>query len=149
MRRSENMSRIKSSDTSIEVSLRKALWHRGHRYRKNCKDITGKPDICFKGKKIAVFCDSEFWHGKYFKEGIYIPKSNKDYWIPKLKRNIERDEEVNLALRKNGWTVLRFWQKDIEKNMEACIAEIELALKNNIQQYEIFQQLCSKPEVKL
>lgn len=128
--RSENMSRIRSTETSIEIKLRKALWHRGHRYQKNCKKIMGKPDICFKGKKVAVFCDSEFWHGKYLMEEKYIPKSNKDYWIPKIKRNIERDKEVSSELEKGGWTVLRFWQKEIEKDLETCISRIEEILKS-------------------
>lgn len=126
--RSENMRRIKSKDTSIEIKLRKALWAKGYRYRKNCKDIRGKPDICFKGGKIAIFCDSEFWHGKYLQEKKYIPKTNKDYWIPKIERNIERDKEVTEYLTKEGWIVLRFWQKDIEKNIKFCIEEIEKVL---------------------
>ncbi|MCZ2845961.1 MAG: very short patch repair endonuclease [Candidatus Bathyarchaeota archaeon] len=130
--RSENMRRIKSKDTSIEVKLRKELWHRGHRYRKNCKKIFGKPDICFIGKKIAIFCDSEFWHGKYLSEGKYIPKTNAEYWIPKITRNIERDKEVNTALKKDGWIVLRFWQKEIEKDMENCILKIEKILSKKI-----------------
>lgn len=125
MTRSENMRRIKSKDTSIEVRLRKELWARGYRYRKNCKDVTGKPDICFKGKRIAVFCDSEFWHGKYLAEGRYIPKTNKEYWIPKIERNMQRDKEVSQALSEEGWIVLRFWQKEIEKNLDECISKIE------------------------
>lgn len=125
MSRSENMRRIKSKDTAIEVKLRKELWHRGYRYQKNCKKIFGKPDICFKGKKIAIFCDSEFWHGKYLTEGKYIPKTNAEYWIPKIKRNIERDKEVDDALEKQGWVVLRFWQKEIEKDIETCLATVE------------------------
>ncbi len=131
MSRSENMRRIRSNETSIEIKLRKALWHRGHRYQKNCKGIVGKPDICFKGYKIAIFCDSEFWHGKYLLEGKYIPKSNQEYWIPKIKRNIERDREVNNTLQESGWQVMRFWQKEIEKNLEDCIQKIEDILHNN------------------
>ncbi len=125
MSRSENMRRIRSKDTSIEIKLRKALWHRGWRYQKNCKGILGKPDICFKGKKIAIFCDSEFWHGKYLTEGKYIPKTNAEYWIPKITRNIERDKEVNITLKEQGWIVLRFWQKEIEKDIETCLATVE------------------------
>lgn len=132
--RSENMRRIKSKDTSIEVKLRKELWARGYRYQKNCKGVTGKPDICFKGKRVAVFCDSEFWHGKYLQEGKYIPKTNKEYWIPKIERNIERDNEVNTKLKDEGWIILRFWQKDIEKNIEACIAQIETVLNSALLQ---------------
>ena len=121
MTRSENMKRIKSKDTSIEIILRKALWKKGYRYRKNCKDVVGKPDLCFKGKKLAVFCDSEFWHGKYLLEGKYVPKTNRKFWIEKLKRNIERDKTVNLKLKENGWTVLRFWESDIRKNTDLCV----------------------------
>ena len=122
--RSENMRRIKSRDTSIEIMLRKALWKKGYRYRKNCKDIPGKPDICFKKKKIAVFCDSEFWHGKYYLEGKYIPKTNTEFWIKKLEKNIERDKNVNNILNKEGWTVLRFWENDIRNNIEKCVEKI-------------------------
>ena len=127
MSRSENMSRIKSKNTKIEILLRKELWHRGISYRINCKDIFGKPDICFRKKKIAVFCDSEFWHGKDFLEGR-IPKSNQDYWIPKITRNIERDKEVTEKLQIEGWTVLRFWGKEILKNTSECAGMIEYYL---------------------
>ncbi|WP_457748296.1 very short patch repair endonuclease [Sulfurimonas sp.] len=126
--RPENMRRIKSKDTSIEVMLRKELWKRGFRYRKNPKDVFGKPDIVFKGKKVAIFADSEFWHGKYLTEGKYIPKTNTEYWIKKITRNIERDKEVVKYLESQGWTVLRFWEKDIRKNIERCINTIEQAL---------------------
>ncbi|MDD3602349.1 MAG: very short patch repair endonuclease [Sulfurovum sp.] len=126
--RTENMRRIKSKDTSIEIKLRKELWAKGYRYRKNCKDITGKPDICFKGKRLVIFCDSEFWHGKYLQEKKYIPKTNKEYWLPKIERNIKRDKEVNMKLKNEGWKVLRFWQKDIEKNINFCIEEIKKVL---------------------
>ena len=123
------MKRIKSKDTSIEILLRKALWKKGYRYRKNCKDITGKPDICFKGKKIAIFCDSEFWHGKYFLEGKYIPKTNRKFWTEKLQKNIERDKIVNQKLKEESWIVLRFWEEDIRKNLDKCIKEFEAAYK--------------------
>jgi len=123
MSRSENMSRIKSKNTRIEMLLRKELWQRGIRYRVNCKDIFGKPDICFRKKKIAVFCDSEFWHGKDFLEGK-IPKSNQEYWIPKIMRNIERDKTVTENLQSDGWTVIRFWGKEIIKNTVQCADEV-------------------------
>jgi len=125
MTRSENMKRIKSKDTSIEIILRKVLWKKGYRYRKNCKDVIGKPDLCFKGKKLAVFCDSEFWHGKYLMEGKYIPKTNRKFWIEKLEKNIERDKTVNIKLKENGWTVLRFWESDIRKNTDKCVEIFE------------------------
>lgn len=131
MTRSENMSRIRSKNTSIEILLRKELWSRGIRYRINCKNVFGRPDICFKGKKIAVFCDSEFWHGKDFMNGK-IPKSNQEYWIPKIERNIKRDKEVNKQLETEGWTVIRFWGKEIQKETSVCADIIEQALKLNL-----------------
>jgi len=123
------MRRIKSKDTSIEILLRKELWKRGLRYRKNAKDVFGKPDIVFKGKKLAVFADSEFWHGKYLMEGKYIPKTNTEYWVRKITRNIERDKEVDNLLEEEGWTVLRFWESDIKKSTEKCTDTIEDTLK--------------------
>lgn len=129
MTRSENMSRIRGKDTSIEIKLRKALWSRGIRYRKNCKDIFGKPDICFKTKKVAVFCDSEFWHGKIYLEENKVPKTNTEYWIKKLERNIARDIAVKEKLQADGWTVLRFWEKDIKKNIDECITQIQNVLQ--------------------
>ena len=91
---SYTMSRIRGKDTSIEVKLRKALYEKGCRYRCNSKYIFGHPDISFKGVKVVVFCDSEFWHGKDFEENEKKILSNREYWIPKIKRNIERDNEV-------------------------------------------------------
>ncbi len=122
--RSENMRRIKAKDTKIERLLAKAMWNAGLRYRKNCKDIFGKPDFCFKSKKIAIFCDSEFWHGKKFLEGEKF-KTNSDFWEEKIKRNIERDKEVNERLESEGWTVIRFWGKEIEKKVNICLYEIK------------------------
>ena len=126
--RSDNMSRIKGKNTSIELALRKALWKIGLRYRINCNDVYGCPDICFKKEKVAVFCDSEFWHGKYFMEGRYIPKSNTEFWVRKFKSNIERDKKVNHKLSEEGWKVLRFWGKDIEKKTDLCVEKILAAL---------------------
>ena len=125
------MRRIKSKDTSIEILLRKELWKRGFRYRKNAKDVFGKPDIVFKGKKLAIFADSEFWHGKYLLEGKYIPKTNTEFWINKITRNIERDKEVNQKLKDDGWTVLRFWESDIRKKLSECIELIEKTLNRH------------------
>lgn len=120
------MSKVKSENTSIELLLRKELWHRGLRYRKNYQSIIGKPDIVFLKKKIAVFCDSEFWHGKHYLEGK-LPKSNKKYWEEKFKRNIKRDKIVNQTLANMNWIVLRFWEKDIKNNVKICADIIEKA----------------------
>ena len=127
--RSENMRRIKSKNTSIEVLLRKELWKRGLRYRINSKDVFGKPDIVFKSKRLAIFADSEFWHGKQLLEGKYIPKTNTDFWVKKISRNIERDAEVNATLKEEGWFILRFWEEDIRKNVSECVDLIEKTLQ--------------------
>lgn len=126
---SYNMSRIKSKDTAIEILLRRELWRRGLRYQKNSKKVFGKPDIVFLSKKIAVFCDSEFWHGFDWQNKKRDFRKNRDFWIPKIERNIRRDGEVNRLLREDGWLVLRYWGKDIKKNVTACADEIERAWK--------------------
>ncbi|NPA66981.1 MAG: very short patch repair endonuclease [Chlorobi bacterium] len=123
--RRKNMQAVKSKGSKIEVTLGKALWERGYRYRKNVKNIFGKPDFVFGKYKIAIFCDSEFWHGKDWQTKKHEIKSNKDFWIKKIERNIERDKEVNEKLKNDGWTVLRFWGRDIIKNTDECIRKIE------------------------
>ncbi len=123
--RKRNMQAVKSAGTKIEIILGKALWKKGFRYRKNVKKVFGKPDFVFNKYKIAVFCDSEFWHGKDWETKKYEIKTNRDFWYKKIERNIERDEEVNLKLKKEGWVVLRFWGKEILKNTENCVKKIE------------------------
>lgn len=127
--RHKNMVAVKNKDSNIELVLRKILWDNGYRYRKNYSKVYGKPDIVFIGKKVAVFCDSEFWHGYSWKENKDKIHSNKDFWIKKIERNMERDEEVNKKLENEGWTVLRFWGKEILKNPEACFQEIVSVLE--------------------
>ena len=117
---SYNMQQVKNKDSKIEVLLRKELWSRGLRYRKNVNRIFGKPDIVFIGKKIAVFCDSEFWHGYNWEERKKDFKSHQEFWIPKIERNMERDAEVTDKLESEGWTVIRFWGNEIKKNASAC-----------------------------
>ena len=121
---SYTMSRIRGKDTSIEVKLRKALYEKGCRYRCNSKYMFGHPDISFKGVKVVVFCDSEFWHGKDFEENEKKILSNREYWIPKIKRNIERDNEVNEKLTQEGYLIYRFWGGEIEKNLDKCVTKI-------------------------
>lgn len=125
---SDNMRRVKNKDSEIELLLRKELWSRGLRYRKNVTSVFGKPDIAFIGKKIAVFCDSEFWHGYNWEERKLDFKSHQDFWIPKIERNMARDREVNETLREQGWLVLRFWGKEIKKDPSACADRVLKAL---------------------
>lgn len=124
-----NMASIKSKDSKIEIVLRKELWKRGLRYRKNVNNITGKPDIAFIGKKIAVFCDSEFWHGYNWNQRKKDFKSNQNFWIPKIERNMQRDIEVTSKLSEAGWIVLRFWGNDILKHTKECADLIERAVR--------------------
>lgn len=122
-----NMQRVKNKDSQIELILRKALWNKGFRYRKNVKSVYGHPDIVFIGRKIAIFCDSEFWHGYDWETRKNDFKVRQDFWIPKIERNIERDKEVNAKLQKDGWTVLRFWGNEIKNNLDSCILAVEMA----------------------
>ncbi|HAP21870.1 MAG TPA: very short patch repair endonuclease [Lachnospiraceae bacterium] len=138
--RHKNMQNIKSADTSIEIQLRKALWHRGYRYRKNMKSLPGKPDIVLTRHKIVIFCDGEFFHGKDWYE-VLRPRlrkgNNSEFWEKKITRNMERDREVDQKLLYLGWTVIRFWGEEILKNPEGCVRVIEEA---------IFEKKMQEPE---
>lgn len=129
--RTKNMKAIKNKGSKIEIMLQKELWHRGLRYRKNAANVYGKPDIVFIGKKVAVFCDSEFFHGYDWENKRNEIKSNRDFWLPKIERNIQRDIEVTEKLKSEGWTVIRFWGKDIKNNLKECADIIENALVKN------------------
>jgi DNA mismatch endonuclease (patch repair protein) len=119
------MSHIRSNNTSIEVLLRKALWHEGIRYRKNVKSLPGKPDIAITKYKIAIFCDGEFWHGKNWETRKNTIISNREYWLPKIERNIMRDNKNDKELENMGWVVFRFWGNEINKNLVDCVNEIK------------------------
>lgn len=125
-----NMRSNKSKDTKPELTLRKELWHRGLRYRKNVKTLEGKPDIVFLRAQIAIFVDGRMWHGYDWEHQKKDFKSHQDYWIPKIERNMERDYSVTQELVEQGWLVLRFWDFEIEKNVVKCADKIELAYKN-------------------
>ena len=124
---SRNMSKIHSKDTSIELILRKALWHKGYRYRKNLKSLPGSPDIVLTKYKIAIFCDSEFFHGKdWDKLKTRLEKGqHPEYWLKKITRNMARDAENNEKLVSLGWTVLHFWGQDILRHLDVCLKTIE------------------------
>jgi len=122
--RSKNMRAIKSTATKAEITLAKALWSLGYRYRKNNKTVFGKPDLTFKKLKIAIFVDSEFFHGKDW-ETRKKPPTNAKFWIKKIERNMQRDIEVNTYLESQNWKVLRFWSNDIKNSLTKCIAVIE------------------------
>ena len=119
------MQRIRSKDTKAEILLRKALWHKGIRYRKNYAKLPGKPDIVITKHRIAIFVDGDFWHARGHEEqpGEQIT-TNKIFWAAKLKQNVERDRYINELLLEQGWLVLRFWESDVKKNMGKCVDEV-------------------------
>lgn len=126
----------KSKDTKPELLLRSELWKRGLRYRKNYKKLVGKPDIVFVGKKIAIFVDGKMWHGYDWENQKNDFKSHREFWIPKIERNIERDKEVTEQLHSDGWTVLRFWDFDIRKNLSTCVNKILDSYYGDCKEYE-------------
>lgn len=128
--RRRNMQAIRSKDTTIELLLRKALWERGVRYRKNYKKLIGKPDIAITKYRIAVFCDSDYWYGYDWENRNQRIKSNRDYWVPKIERNMKRDQEVTERLQHEGWIVLRFWEWQIRKKLSECVENILQAIES-------------------
>lgn len=130
-KRSEIMSTVKSKDTKIEIVFRKALWQKGVKYRKNSPKYFGKPDLVLKKYKIVIFIDSCFWHG--CKKHCRIPSTRKNYWENKIKRNKERDKEVNKYYKTKGWILFRFWEHEILKSLDKTIESILIKInsKNN------------------
>lgn len=120
-KRSKIMRKIKSKNTKPEIKFRKKLWAKGIRYRINDKRYPGKPDIVIPKHKIAIFIDGEFWHGYNWKEKREKIKSHRDYWIPKIEKNIKRDKKYTKELKTMGWTVVRFWENEIKKGIDSCI----------------------------
>lgn len=121
---SYRMSRIRSTETGIEVILRHAIFAIGLRYRKNYRQAPGRPDIAFVGIKLAVFCDSSFWHGRDMRSLEKRLRTNKTFWLDKINCNIARDRRVDQALKEDGWKVLRFWDEDIEHRLDRCVKQI-------------------------
>lgn len=128
--RSKIMSKIRGRDTQPELAFRKALWHAGYRYRIDYGKLIGKPDIALKKHKTLIFIDGEFWHGKDWEKRKEKIKSNRGFWIPKIERNIQRDREVNQALADMGYTVFRFWETEIKKDLEGCLELVLGHLRN-------------------
>ena len=122
--RSAIMGKIRGKDTKIEIKLRKALWHRGIRYRKNYKALPGSPDIALTKYHIAIFCDSDFWHGYQWDAKKCKIKSNRAYWLQKIEQNIERDKDYDEQLIHMGWLPMHFWEHQINKDLDGCVEEI-------------------------
>ncbi|WP_431126810.1 very short patch repair endonuclease [Flagellimonas flava] len=127
--RSKIMGKIRGRNTKPELAFRKALWTAGYRYRIDYKKLIGKPDIVLKKYRTAIFIDGEFWHGHNWEERKHKIKTNKEFWIPKIERNIQRDQEVNEALAEMGYTVFRFWESEIKKELHRCLDEVIVWLK--------------------
>jgi len=122
--RSEIMRKIKGKDTTPEKILRKMLWKYGYRYRKNVSNLPGKPDIVFVKKRVVIFVDGEFWHGYNWEEKKKRISNNKEYWIKKIERNMERDRKNVEKLQNMGFYVIRFWEHEIKKDLDTCIKKI-------------------------
>lgn len=127
--RSYNMSKIKGKNTKPELMLRKALWREGIRFRIHVKDLPGKPDIALKKYKLAIFVDGEFWHGKDWEQGKNAPKSNKEFWVAKIERNMQLDRIYRENLEEKGYVVFRFWTGDIRRNLSECVKQILLYIE--------------------
>ncbi len=124
--RSYCMSRIKGKDTGPETLVRSALHKRGFRFRKHLKELPGKPDVVFTKSKVAVFVDGDFWHGYRFTTWEH---KVADFWKTKISKNRERDAENHSLLRQMGWTVIRLWQHDLERDFEDSIERIVAAVR--------------------
>lgn len=122
--RSKIMGKIRGKNTKPELAFRKALYKAGYRYRIDYKKLIGKPDIVLKKYKTVIFIDGEYWHGYNWEERKQKIKTNKEFWVPKIERNIQRDQEVNRELEKMGYTVFRFWETSIKKELNVCLEKV-------------------------
>ena len=130
--RSYNMSRIRSKGTKPEKLLNKALWQAGIRYKTPKKPLPGKPDISLKKYKLVIFVDGAFWHGYDWENRKHSIKSNREFWIAKIERNMQRDQEVNSFYQSKGWTVLRFWDFEVKRELGIVLNSILEILNDDI-----------------
>jgi DNA mismatch endonuclease, patch repair protein len=119
------MRRVKSTDSAAEVLLRRELHRRGFRFRLHARDLPGKPDLVFRSRRVVVFIDGDFWHGRqWITRGLPSLSaqfhSNRSYWVTKISRTVQRDRHVNAELERLGWTVIRVWESDILRNPAVC-----------------------------
>lgn len=121
---SHNMSRVRSSGSVIERRLGKAMWAAGIRYRKQYRGVPGRPDFAIVWARVAIFCDSSFWHGRHWPVAADNIRSNRDFWIPKIERNISRDKQINALLARMGWRRVRFWDNQILTATNRCVERV-------------------------
>ena len=119
------MSHVRNKGTDIEAMLCRELTDRGLIFETNANDVFGRPDVIFREQKIAIFCDGEFWHGFDWEHAKEEIKTNREFWIGKIEKNIDRDSQVNRELHSQGWKVLRFWSKEIKHDVIGCVDQIE------------------------
>lgn len=119
------MSRVRLKGGKAETLLAKALWRRGYRYRKNDRTLPGSPDIAILKHHIAVFVDGEFWHGKNWQTRRERLRHNREYWIEKIEENIARDQRNDALLLQKGWIPVHFWEKDVLRDLDGCVAQVE------------------------
>jgi DNA mismatch endonuclease (patch repair protein) len=126
LKASEIASRIRKTDSRAEVALRKALWRRGARYRKNARGLIGTPDLVFASPRVVVFCDGDFWHGRGWNERKRRLQrgANASYWISKIERNRARDRQVSRKLKADGWVVVRLWERDVLADVGAAATRV-------------------------
>lgn len=131
--RSDLMRKIKAQNTKPELKLRKALWNLGYKYRKNVKKLPGCPDIVYSRYNLVIFIDGEFWHGYNWDIKKSRIKTNRDFWIPKIERNMQRDKINNQLLSDNDWFVMRFWEHELKKELENCVNRVVNYIKDYLQ----------------
>ena len=127
----KRMSKVRLKNGKAETILAKRLWHEGYRYRKNYKKLPGSPDIALTTYRVSVFVDGEFWHGENWEERKTKLKHNREYWIEKIEENMARDKCVDAQLQEMGWITVHFWEKEVLKNTDNCVAYILSILTQN------------------
>ena len=141
----KRMSNVKLKGGRAETLLAKALWRHGYRYRKNDKRLPGSPDIAIVKYHIAIFIDGEFWHGKDWRSRKMRLKRNREYWIKKIEENMARDIRDDRLLMQAGWTPIHYWEKEVIKDLPACVAGIdEVVLPQLIDSVDAQEPICSE-----
>jgi DNA mismatch endonuclease (patch repair protein) len=130
------MSAVRGKDSKAEIALRRELHRRGLRYRLHARDVIGKPDLVVRSRKVAVFVDGDFWHGNAHRlrgldrlEDLF--PTNREWWMQKLRRNIERDREVTETLRSEGWRVVRIWESNVLSDLTRAADTVEAAMRES------------------
>ena len=127
--RSKNMSKIRSKNSLAELKLRKALWAKHVRFRIHPKNFPGKPDLVINKYRLAIFVDGDFWHGYKWDEKKSALKTNSGFWIPKIERNMQRDKHISQQLHAQGYTVMRFWEHEVQESLTACVNQVLLYIE--------------------